>query len=167
MHWAYCFSKSIYITIYSYCKVRETLLQLLVIAVTYNAMCDIKVSCTSLNRPVPRPYGHEHASTPSSHGEKDEITEALYGQVLPLLPKAFLLFRVQPQSFLSAPSKSNNRPTIPWERRWGRAQWERGIRHTAGTRGQPVGKRGKCAGRRQRDRKKEKKSEHLKGAFRF
>lgn len=69
---------------------------------------------------------------------KKKIAKPLHGQVVPLLPKAsaFLLFRVWLQTFLLASSKSNNRPLVPWEHRGGRAQWERGIRHTARTRGQ-------------------------------
>lgn len=81
--------------------------------------------------------------------------------------KAFLLFiECGSKVFLPDSSKSNNRPSVPWEHRGGRARWERGIRHTARTRGQPVGKENA----RGEDRKKEserKRSLHLKGAFSF
>lgn len=95
-----------------------------------------------------------------------KITEPCYGQVLPLLPKAraFLLFRVWLQTFLPASSKSNNSPSVPWEHRGGRARWERGIRHTARTRGQPVGKENAHGEDRKKERKR-KRSLHLKGAF--
>lgn len=73
---------------------------------------------------------------------------------------AFLLFGVWLQTFLPASSKSNNKPSVPWERRGGRARWERGIRHTADTR--PAGGGEKCTEEWQRKRTK---SRHLKGVF--
>lgn len=77
----------------------------------------------------------------------------------PSSPKAeaFLLFGVWLQTFLPASSKSNNKPSVPWERRGGWARWERGIRHTAHTRGQPVG--------RENALRKRTKSLQLKGVF--
>lgn len=73
---------------------------------------------------------------------------------------AFLLFGVWLQTFLPASSKSNNKPSVPWERRGGRARWERGIRHTADTR--PAGGGEKCTEEWQRKRTKRL---HLKGVF--
>lgn len=80
--------------------------------------------------------------------------------------KAFLLFRVWLQTFLPASSKSNNRPLVPWEHRGGRARQERGIRHTARTRGQPVGKENAQGDDRKKERKRTR-SLHLKGVFSF
>lgn len=73
---------------------------------------------------------------------------------------AFLLFGEWLQTFLPASSKSNNKPSVPWEHRGGRARWERGIRHTADTR--PAGGGEKCTEEWQRKRTK---SLHLKGVF--
>lgn len=72
----------------------------------------------------------------------------------PSSPKAeaFLLFGVWLQTFLPASSKSNNKPSVPWERRGGWARWERGIRHTAHTRGQPVGRENAQRNDRERGR---------------
>lgn len=72
----------------------------------------------------------------------------------PSSPKAeaFLLFGVWLETFLPASSKSNNKPSVPWERRGGWAQGERCIRHTTRTRGQPVG--GENAQRNDRERER-------------
>lgn len=83
----------------------------------------------------------------------------------PCSPKAeaFLFFGVWLQTFLPASSKSNNKPSVPWERRGGWARRERGIRHRAYTRGQSVGREN--AQRNDREKGKRTMSRHLKGVF--
>lgn len=78
--------------------------------------------------------------------------------------KAFLLFRVWLQTFLPASSKSNNRPSVPWEHRGGRARWERGIRHTS-THKRPAGGKRKRAGRGQKDGEKEEEESAFERCF--
>lgn len=98
-------------------------------------------------------------------GKKKSQSPAM-ARCYPSSPMAFLLFRVWLQTSLSASSKSNNRPSVPWDHRGGRARWERGIRHTARTRGQSVGKENAHVEDRKKERKR-KMSLHLKGAFSF
>lgn len=97
-------------------------------------------------KPPAHPPNRQHTlmstSNNSSHEkiqkkkkEKKKSQSASLTRWYPSSPKAgaFLLFGVWLQTFLPASSKSNNKPSVPWERRGGRARWERGIRHTADT----------------------------------
>lgn len=125
---------------------------------TSDARRDIKATWTSTNHP-PLSYTDVSPNLPPSllmgkfRGEKQSPSIA---RCYPSSPnaRAFLLFRVWLQTFLPASSKSNNRPSVPWEHRGGRDWRERGIRHTARTRGQSVGKENAQGGtERRRERR--------------
>lgn len=149
--------------------IQEKLFQLLVNFGTNNARGDIKATSTSWNLPVlklhwclPANFHHEILK------RKKKFTGPLYDQVLPLLPKTGLFFSLeQLRSFLSASLNSNNRHSVPWDRRGGTTQWEEGHTSHSMHKRQAGGKRkrtqtGENSSSRDRERKK---SLCLKGAF--
>lgn len=147
------------------------LLSLLQIYSTFEAEYDIKATCTSPKRPVPQlGLRQPKTSTPSSHGkiQKKNHRASLWPGATPPPKRLGLFFSLDCGSKLfSQPlQRGNNRPRVPREHWGGRAWRERGIRHTARTRGQPVGKENAKGDDRKEERKRTR-SLHLKGVFSF
>lgn len=70
-----------------------------------------------------------------------------------------------PNFFLPASSKSNNRPSVPWEHRGGRARWERGIHVTTAQHKRPAGGKGKRTGRGQKEGEEEEEESAFERCF--